>query len=532
MPVQLFPRSPLHSPAKPGEQTLSPWGVDPDEGRNHQSISNPLQSLYILVPNQQDRAGCSGIHPHPRIEYGTVSGPLVSRRLVLVPNLECGRMDMAIERLTECIGRAVQQAEFTNVYKRRFDSPEMHELYARKMRREYVLSNTDAIDVSETELTDLASEITPMVAKYTSRETGAIGNGFYKMLGSQASPRLPSVEDYAKLLVLAAARVGSERVAGLFTEWVEGRPIRVWLCALLKGVRTDGKLRTVDGLCLDTLPSNGNEFPRSLLVQIDEHDIRNEQYSQRAILSLEHEVGPALYSLESKITSFPELAPSPAIRNPELSEVSMNGLCRAMSVQVNSYVGWFRQWWDYGDVDAFFLNPGHSHAWRDISNSSPSLVSQEQMARCLELHKLLNPFSNLDLGIARWRRSKRVTTKEEQLVDLRIAMESILLADDKGAVGEKRHRLAIRGAWLLGKTLEERKKYFRSLQKAYDFASSVIHAGSLKKKDEEVRDKVLDEAQDICRAAILRIAKAKAMPNWTDTILGKEFHRRPEGPEK
>ena len=438
-------------------------------------------------------------------------------------------MDMAIERLTERIGRAVPQAEFTNVLRQRFDSSVMHEFYARKMRTEYSLSNTDTIGVRETELTDLVLELTPMVAHYTSPQTGVIGNGFYKLMGSQASPRLPSFEDYAKVLVLAAARVGPERVAGLFAGWVEGRPIRVRLCALLKGVRTDGELRPVDGLCLETLPSNGDEFPGPLSVQIDEHDIRYEQYAQRALLSLEHDVGPALYFPDGEISSFPEHPPRPAIRNPELSSVSVDGLCRAMSVETNGYVDWFRQWWDYGDVDAFFLNPGFSYNSRDISNSPPSLVSEQQLERSLELHGLLDGFTMLDLGIARWRRSKRATTKEEQLVELRIAMESVLLADDKGAVGEKRHRLAIRGAWLPGETLEQRKTYFHSLRAAYDFASNVLRAGSLKKLDEEARAKALDEAQDICRAAILRIAKAKVMPNWTDIILGKGFHRRPEG---
>ena len=92
-------------------------------------------------------------------------------------------MDMAIERLTECIGQAVHQAEFTNVLKQRFDSSVMHKLYARKMRREYSLFNTDTISVRETELTDLVSELTPMVAHYTSPETCAIGNGLYKLRG-------------------------------------------------------------------------------------------------------------------------------------------------------------------------------------------------------------------------------------------------------------------------------------------------------------------------------------------------------------
>ena len=249
-------------------------------------------------------------------------------------------------------------------------------------------------------------------------------------------------------------------------------------------------------------------------------------------MSLEHDVGPALYSPDDDIPSFPENLPRPTIRNPELSSVSLDGLCRAMSVEINNYVDWFRQWWDYRDVHAFSLNAGHSYSWRDISNSPPSLVSAEQLERCLVLQRLLDGFKELDLPIAKWRRSKRATSKEDQLIELRIALESLLLSDDKGVVGEKSHRLTIRGAWLMGETLEQRKTYFRSLRKAYNYASRVLHAGIPKKRDEEARAKTLNEAQDICRDTIMRIAEAKAMPDWTDIILGKGFHRRPEGPAK
>ena len=37
-------------------------------------------------------------------------------------------MSMEIERLTECIGRAVQHAQFRTVYGNRFDSPLMRVL--------------------------------------------------------------------------------------------------------------------------------------------------------------------------------------------------------------------------------------------------------------------------------------------------------------------------------------------------------------------------------------------------------------------
>ena len=251
---------------------------------------------------------------------------------------------MGIENtgLTERIGRAVQHTYFRNVFTRRFNSSVMRELYDRKIKREYCLSSTEAIGVPESELNHLVKELDKISNCFRSVDNGAVGNGFYRMLGSTASPRLPSVEDYAKILVLAAARIGTERVVELFKGWVQGQTVRVWLCALLKGVITDRRLIPVDGLRLETLPRNGDDFPRSLYVQIDEHDIRYEQYSQRAMLSLEHEVGPALYNPDSDTNCFSHPPPRPKIRNPELTPVSVDSLCRALSVQSNTYVDWFQ----------------------------------------------------------------------------------------------------------------------------------------------------------------------------------------------
>ena len=434
---------------------------------------------------------------------------------------------MAIERLTECIARAVQRAQFRNVRGNRFDSPAMRELYATKMKREYSLSNTDAIILHKGASAELVSELLPKLTPYSSPESGAVCNGLYDLMGSLASPRLPSVEDYAKILVVAAARIGPERVANLFAGWLEGVPVRVWLCALLKGVRTDGSLRPVDGCRLETLPGNGDEFPRSLYVQIDEHDIRNEQYAHSAMLCLKHAVGPALY-LPNRERNTPLQRPRPTILNPDLSSVSVASLCRAMSIEINNYVDWFMQWWDYGDVDAFFLNAGFSSGRKETRGASPKLISVEQVLRCLELHGLLEKYTRLDLGIARWLRSKHPLAEVEQLVELRIALESVLLSDDQGSIGEKRYRMATRGAWLLGKTFKQRQEYFRTLRKAYDFASSVLHAGNPKAKNKEDLVKVIGDAQNLCRAAILRIVTDAAMPYWPDVIMGKGFRWVPD----
>ena len=113
-------------------------------------------------------------------------------------------------------------------------------------------------------------------------------------------------------------------------------------------------------------------------------------------------------------------------------------------------------------------------------------------------------------------------------MELRIALESGLLSDDKGSVGEKRHRLAARGAWLLGETFERRKSTFGHYATPTDFASSVLHAGSPKEKDKEDLAKTIGDAQNICREAILRIVRAGAMPDWSDVVIGKGFRREPE----
>ena len=91
---------------------------------------------------------------------------------------------------------------------------------------------------------------------------------------------------------------------------------------------------------------------------------------------------------------------------------------------------------------------------------------------------------------------------------------------DDNRDGEKRHRLAVRGAWFLGKTREERRTYFDTLRFVYDYASAVIHGGTPKAKEGRDITKDIALAQDLCRNAILLMAQAEKRPDWSDVILG------------
>ena len=107
-----------------------------------------------------------------------------------------------------------------------------------------------------------------------------------------------------------------------------------------------------------------------------------------------------------------------------------------------------------------------------------------------------------------WRKSKCSPPTNERLIELRIALESVLLSDDTG-MSEKRYRLATRGAWLLGETFNQREIYFKTLSCVYGYASSVIHGGTPKVKEGRNLERDIASAQDLCRDAIFAIGRSQ-----------------------
>ncbi len=437
---------------------------------------------------------------------------------------------MNLDSLKERLEEAVTNATFRNVWGQEFGCSVLSECYSRKTREDRLPDRGDTITVNGMALTHLVSELEPLLDPYKSPTSGLIGNGLYLFMGSAASPRFPSVEEYAKVLILAAAKIGSERVINLFSGWLENKPIRIYLCTLLKGIETQQPLSSINGLRLDTLPTNMSDFPRSLYFRLDPGSIEHEQYAKRAMLTIEYDVGPALYKPEEEKEKYIRSLISRKIANRKLSSITLERLCWAMSLTINNYVDWFMHWEDFGELDAFFYSAGYVTQLNETKSPSPVIFSDDNLRCALSLHSLLEKFTKLNLSIHRWRRSKQSSLNdrvlnEEVLIELRIALEAVLFADEKGVVGEKRQRLAIRGAWLLGETFEQREEYFRTLKKAYDYTSTIIHAGDIKPKEVKKINKTIAEAQDLCRKAILKILKMKKIPNWTDLILGKDVRK-------
>ena len=137
---------------------------------------------------------------------------------------------MLTDSLIVQIDNAVAQAAFVDVYKNRLTAPQVRHLYELKQR--YPLSSTEVITVPSPELEALTNQLEPLLGTYISPISGLVGNGLYALTGALASPQLPFCQDYAKILVLAASRIGAGRVAELLDGWIQGGAVlltEAWL---------------------------------------------------------------------------------------------------------------------------------------------------------------------------------------------------------------------------------------------------------------------------------------------------------------
>ena len=129
-------------------------------------------------------------------------------------------LTMLTDSLIKQIDNAVAQAVFVDVHKNHLTAPQVRHLYEHKQG--YPLSSTDAITVPNPDLEALTKQLGPLLGTYTSPISGLVGNGLYALTGSLASPRLPSCQDYAKILVLSRL-THRRRTSGGVARWLDSR---------------------------------------------------------------------------------------------------------------------------------------------------------------------------------------------------------------------------------------------------------------------------------------------------------------------
>jgi hypothetical protein len=86
--------------------------------------------------------------------------------------------------------------------------------------------------------------------------------------------------------------------------------------------------------------------------------------------------------------------------------------------------------------------------------------------------------NRIGIALRRFNFSYERSRPEDRLIDQLIGFEALLLKEDERQ--ELEYRLALRGAALLGKTPEDRKRKFEELKAAYRKRSDIVHGGEVK----------------------------------------------------
>ena len=180
---------------------------------------------------------------------------------------------------------------------------------------------------------------------------------------------------------------------------------------------------------------------------------------------------------------------------------------------------------------------GVSYSWSNDERSNYKTPFAPNLDKFEDVYKKYNALSNkmrerVNIALNRLNRALRRRDLTNKAIELGVSLEAILLSgkDEDGVGGEITFRLASRGAWLLGESMEERKKIFNTLKSAYRLRSKAAHEGTIASKtkgvnrgQERMHTKYLiEDACKLCSEAILKIIVDGDFPDWTDTVLGGE----------
>ena len=130
----------------------------------------------------------------------------------------------------------------------------------------------------------------------------------------------------------------------------------------------------------------------------------------------------------------------------------------------------------------------------------------------------------MKISLERFNLALAAGTPVDCAIDMGIALEALLLADLSSS-DQPTLAFRLRGAWLLGRTVEEREKLSREFAALYDCRSTAVHTGKLQNVVKLDGNKIpaaefiANRGQHLAAAAILEGLKSRTT-EWTRIIFG------------
>lgn len=370
------------------------------------------------------------------------------------------------------------------------------------------------VQTDASRLNRLVNELETPLSPYMDKESRQVG--FVQ--------KTLTLDDLATAAIRAASIESPEEAAAAIQRWVAGEPWINTRAFTLTGITVESLLEIGPGVSLRRLPDHPHQLRRyapSLLV---------DDLQRPGIIGSATDVRGAtiLCSEEYQCPVFWPVGQPPPARVEESSFLSGIGgkfsLMRALSLVCNTNVETQYQWLSNAPLlRAFDTRNGEGYGGAPRPGGHPVVIPVSltqpllEQALCVstKLQTVPNPISELVGRVfTRWVESLRGQQPYDQLIDMRIALESLFAGKGQS---EATLRVAYHGARYLGESPEIRKCLFEDLKAIYSTASTLIHGGTPKRSRDI--NQLVQRSQCICRDAMLKMLNETEIPDWTDLML-------------
>lgn len=157
-----------------------------------------------------------------------------------------------------------------------------------------------------------------------------------------------------------------------------------------------------------------------------------------------------------------------------------------------------------------------------LSKMENAFCSEKAIKLCQAFEKMpVSERSKLDVPLTRLNSSSRRTRDLDRIIDLGIAMESLLL-DKKDPDVSIGYLFRQRGCYLHCSKVAERDITQKLLRDLYMLRSIAVHTGKLKEKEKKMdrkSDEIINDGIRLCAELIEKIVIAGKKPDWDKLVL-------------
>ncbi|MDE0171920.1 MAG: hypothetical protein OYH76_13285 [Defluviicoccus sp.] len=401
--------------------------------------------------------------------------------------------------------QSLYAAVYASAYRLRGETVSLERLRQASLERSDECTPSElTIDTPNEELTALQTELAALLARFTFPESEEIA---FRPPEGWHERKPATIQTLALGLIKAAVYLGEEQAIDILCSWLQGEPAQYTQVFLLRELSLEESVHSAHPIRLhraSSVPTVVTSAPGIMRVRSNDG----------AVLFVDHTMEDVFLDLSDDANHFRFF--NEDITSPSTTlEMQINALSLACDISVSVL-----HWWTEHSLPMTLLNStctplilSYNESGRAADVIHNRRLTSETMENANQIVEKLEGREDLTLAIRRWKNSKRSSDIEDQLIDLRIALE-VLYA--KGGSGEMRFRISLIGAIHLGHDLESRNVYYKTLRDTYDRASRVVH-GDYKLDDSD--EGLIRSAQDACRKAILKRLDEPEKPDWKEFML-------------